>query len=80
MRVSDANDRFVIPIDHVIQQTHRAGMRDKGTDFRFVDGRVHFVNSAEIRQTLRTHNQRARCPLASQVRAGLALDGHVIVG
>src|SRR5207248_10765422 len=31
-----------------------------------VDGRVHFVNSAEIRQTLRTHNQRARCPLTPQ--------------
>src|SRR5882724_1952134 len=69
MRASDANDRFVIPIDHVIQQTHCAGMRYEGTDLRLINERVH---SGKLRlgsdKTLRTHNQRARCPLAPQPR------------
>ena len=44
MRASGTNDRFVIPIGHVIQQTHYAGVRYEGTDLPLINERVHQVN------------------------------------
>jgi hypothetical protein len=41
MRVGGANNRFVIPANHIIQETHRAGVWNEGADFRFIDARSH---------------------------------------
>ena len=41
MRVADANDRFVIPTNNSIQETHRAGVRDESANLRFIDERSH---------------------------------------
>lgn len=37
VRVGDANDRFVIPTNNIIQETHRAGVRDEGANLEFID-------------------------------------------
>ena len=41
MRVADANDRFIIPTNNIIQETHRAGVRDEGTNLGFIDQHNH---------------------------------------
>jgi hypothetical protein len=41
MRVADANDRFVIPANNIIQKTHRAGVGDEVANFGFIDQAPH---------------------------------------
>src|SRR5690349_12288743 len=49
MRVGDANDRFVIPINNIIQETHRAGVGDEGANFGLIDSsRIHSVTVINI--------------------------------
>jgi hypothetical protein len=40
MRIGKANNRFIIPVEDAIQQTHCPGVRNQNADFRFVDRRV----------------------------------------
>ena len=35
MRLTRTHNRFVVPLEHAIQQTHKTSMRDERADFRF---------------------------------------------
>ena len=54
MRLGKANNRFVIPVEYAIQQTHCPGVRNQSADFRFVDRRVH-SQTCQHRESQRRH-------------------------
>ena len=43
MRFTRTDNRFVVPLEHVIQQTHKTGMRDERADFRFGDRHIRLA-------------------------------------
>lgn len=69
MRIGHANDRFVIPTKHPIQEAHRAGVGDEGADIGFINERNHESQYAWYPNELKAHEKIGGRALARPGRA-----------